>query len=217
MENKSLNLEKVTSAVALLCVGVCFVVWADKVTDWICLALGIILLVYAGVGIFKYIKSKPEEHNEISLFGIILATSIGVLLVTRADFVKEAISFIIGIYIILSCSIQALGVSKLRHATGRVLGTYLWSIIGIVVGALCITGQFIIPNALATVTGVALIIYGISYLIGFSAFKKATKTASSKTIDHARIEEAVIVKEAEVKEEKTPAKTEKKPSKKSKK
>jgi len=193
--NKDSSIDKIVSSIALLCVGVCFVVWADQVTDWIALLFGVIALIYSLVLFIKFIKTAPEKRTMLPLSYIILSACVGILLVSRADFVKGAISFIIGIYIILTCSAQLLGVSTLRHKTGLKVGSYLWPVLGIVIGILCVSGQFIIPNELARLTGIALIIYAIVYLTGFAVFKKETKKSTSHK-DPAKIEEAVIVKEA---------------------
>lgn len=193
--NKESSIDKIVSSIALLCVGVCFVVWADQVTEWIAILFGVIALAYAIFSVIKFIKTVPEKRTTLSLFYIILSACAGILLVSRAGFIKEAISFIIGIYIILTCSAQLLGISTLRHKTGLAIGSYLWPALGIFIGILCISGQFIIPNELARLTGVALIIYAIVYLTGFAMFRKEAKKSSSHK-EHARIEEATIVKEA---------------------
>ena len=80
--------------------------------------------------------------------------------------------------------------------------------LGLFVGIFCVTGQFIIPDALATVTGAALIVYGVVYMISLVSFSKAEKTYAAKT-EHKKIEEAVIIKESK------DTKTTEKPSKKS--
>ena len=195
MEKSSSNLEKIVTSIALLCVGVCLVVWADKVTEWIAIAFGAIALVYALVKFIKFIKTDPEKRTTLPLFYIILSAAAGVLLVSRANFIKEAISFVVGIYIILTCSIQFLDISNLRRHTGLLLGSLAWPTVGILVGVLCISGQFIIPDELARLTGAVLIVYAIVYLTGFIVVNAAVKKSKS-TKDVKKIEEAVIVKEA---------------------
>ena len=193
--NKESSIDKIVSPVALLCVGICFVVWADQVTEWIAILLGFVALIYAAVSIAKFIKTAPEKRTTLSLFYIVLSACAGILLVSRAGFVKEAISFVIGIYIILTCSVQLLNISTARRKTDLKVGSYLWPTLGIVIGILCISGQFIIPNELARLTGIALIIYAIVYLAGFTIFKKEVKKSASHK-ERARIEEATIIKEA---------------------
>ena len=192
---KGSSIDKIVSCIALLCIGICFVVWADQVTEWIAIILGFIALIYAIVKFIIFIKIVPEKRASLSLFYIILSACVGILLISRASFIKEAISFIIGIYIIWTCSFQILNISNLRHKTGLAVGSYLWPIIGIIIGILCISGQFIIPNELARLTGIALIIYAIVYLTGFFIFKSSLKQSSSSK-ERIKIEEAVIVREA---------------------
>ncbi|MBR3319309.1 DUF308 domain-containing protein [Candidatus Saccharibacteria bacterium] len=193
--NKETSIDKTVSSIALLCVGICLVVWADKVTDWISILFGTILLVHAIIKFITFIKITPEKRTTLSLFYIILAACAGILLVSRADFIKEAISFIIGIYIILTCSVQLLSISTMRRKTGLAIGSYLWPAIGIIIGLLCISGQFIVPNELARLTGIALIVYAVVYLAGFAVFKKEVKKSTSRQ-EHAQIKEANIVREA---------------------
>ena len=210
MKQETSNLEKIVSAIALLAIGVCFVVWADKVTEWIALVLGILALLAAATRTIIFCKTKPEVRTNMSLLGIILLATVGILLVFRADFIKNAISFIIGLYIIFSCSIQLMSLSSLRRKIEAPASSLAWPIIGIIIGFLCITGQFIVPDALATLTGIALIIYGIVYLLGLVTVRKVVKTTAAKTA-RKEITEAVIVKEAKE------AEVKEKPSKKSKK
>lgn len=192
---KESSINKTVSSIALLCVGICFVVWADQVTEWIAIFLGAIALTYAAASSIKFIKTAPEKRTTLSLFYIVLSACAGILLVSRAGFIKEAISFIIGIYIILTCSAQLLNISTIRHKTGLVVGSYLWPTLGIIIGILCISGQFIIPNELVRLTGIALIVYAIVYLTGFAVFRKEVRESSPRKA-RARIEEATIIKEA---------------------
>ncbi len=203
MEQDS-SLDKIVSSIALLCVGVCFVVWADKVTEWIAILFGVIALIYAAVKAIKFFQTDPEKRTTLPLLYVILSAAVGVLLVSRANFIKEAISFVVGVYIILTCSVQLLNISSLRRRTSLLIGSYVWSVIGIIVGALCVGGQFIIPDELARLTGVVLIIYAIVYLTGFAIVRSAVKK-SDVSKEHVKIEEAVIVKEAhaDAKEAKT--------------
>jgi len=199
MKQESSNLEKVVSALALFAVGVCLVVWADKVTEWIMMTLGVLALVAAAVHTVKYVRTKPEERTVTGLCGIVLVGALGVMLVSRADFIKEAISFVIGVYIILSCLLQ------LMAASGR---SRVWPVIGVIIGVMCVMGKFIVPNALATITGVALMVYGVVYLLGLFAMEKAVSATKPKA-DQKKIVEAVIVKEAKAEDTKSSHKTKK--------
>ena len=191
MKQESSNLEKIVSAVALAVVGICFVVWADKVTEWIAIALGALALIVAIVRAVRFFRLNPEQRTTTDLFSVILIAAVGVLLVSRANFVKEAISFIIGVYIVLSCSVQLMILSGLRRH--GIMVSRACPIVGVMIGILCITGQFIIPDALAVVTGVALIIYGVVYIIGLVIIQKATNKAKAS---QKKIVEATVVKEA---------------------
>lgn len=197
MSTKKLSnsFDQIVTPLALLAVGICFTVWADEVTEWIAIILGICAILYAVFALIRFLKSAPELRTTISLFYIILAFSAGVLLVSRASFIKEAISFVVGVYIILSSSISLLNLSSLRRKTGLATSSYIWPAIGIVVGLLCITGQFIIPNELARLTGIVLVIYAIADLISFFTLRSVKKQAEKEFDAALGIKEGKIIKE----------------------
>ena len=202
MEKLSSKPEKIVTSIALLFIGICFIVWADKITDWIATLFGILALIYAFAKTIKFVKTEPEKRTSLSLFYIVLSGAVGIMLVSHADFIKEIISFAVGIYIILTCSAQLLGISQLRRRTGFFTSSVIWPIIGIIIGILCITGRFIIPNEIARLIGVALIIYAIVYLTGTFAIESAVKK-SGKTAEYKKIEEAVIIKDTKSKKSST--------------
>ena len=195
MNTQTSLLEKIATPVALLAVGICFIVWADAVTDWIALAFGVCALVFAVYRLIRFFKATPETRSTTDLLYIILGFATGILLISRTSFVKEAISFVVGVYIILSSAVSLLNISALRRKTSTLVGSYIWPLIGLVVGALCISGQFIIPNELARLTGVVLVIYALADLLSIftlRSIKKQTEKQIDKTLG---IQEAKIVKE----------------------
>lgn len=186
------KVDKIVSSLALLGVGVCCIVWADKVTEWIAIVLGVLALIYSIINFIKFLTGGPLARTTLRLFYIVLSFAAGLLLVSRASFVKEAISFIIGVYIILTSSVQLLNLSDIRRLVGRKIGTYAWSVIGIIVGLLCITGQFIIPDELTRLTGIVMVIYAIVYLAGFFTFEKSEQQVEAKR-DVKKIKEGEVV------------------------
>ncbi len=89
--------------VCMFIVGICLLVWADKVTNFVSIVLGSLAILY-GVGIFvSYFKNnyRSFSDNLYFVYSIVIAI-LGFVMVFRVDFLKELISFIIGIYIILS-------------------------------------------------------------------------------------------------------------------
>lgn len=194
MDKSSSKSEKILTSLALIGIGICLVIWADKVTDWILIVSGAIALVFAFVKLIAFLNIDPKKRTNLPLFQIILSAIVGILLVTRSDFIKEAISFIVGIYMIMTCLIQLFGISTIRRKTGVFFGSLVWPVLGIIVGILCITGRFIIPDEIARLIGVALIVYAVIYLTGTIAIESYIKKTGIKS-EHKKIEEAVIVKE----------------------
>jgi len=194
MNSQTSLLEKIATPVALLAVGICFIVWADAVTDWIALAFGICALVFATYRLVRFFKANPEIRSTTDLLYIVLGFATGILLVSRADFIKEAISFVVGVYIILSSTTSLLNISALRRKTNTLVGSYVWPAIGLVVGALCISGQFIVPNELARLTGVVLVVYALADLISIFTLKSLKKQAEKDFDEALGIQEGKVVK-----------------------
>lgn len=211
--------DKIVSSLALLCVGVCLAVWAEAVTDWIAVTLGVLALLYAVAGIIRFVRARSSERTTGALFFIILSFAAGLLLVTRTDFVKNAISFIIGFYIVLTSATQFLNIHDLRSRLKEKVGSYFWPVVGMTVGFLCLTGQFIVPDQLARLTGIVLIIYAIVYLIGALTIRKRRDEVKKEINRAFGIQEAEIIKTSSKpkKSTKSSTKTSSNSSKKSKK
>ena len=144
--------------------GICLVAWADSITKLLSIVIG---LVFALVGILKIINYyKNRELNNIFdlVFAIILLV-IGGVLIFRASFLKEMISFIVGIYIILASIngfINALKVYNENHKMNKPMIMYG---ICLVIGVLCVLGKFILPDIILQFIGVLMTIYGIMSII----------------------------------------------------
>ena len=85
---------------------------------------------------------------------------IGLILVIRPNIVSEIISFVIGIYILIS------GIIKLKitmdNKSSSKYKISLWlGIAEIVIGVLCILGKVLIPNIVLKFVGILLIIFGV--------------------------------------------------------
>ena len=203
-----LTIDKIISMIALFCVGLCLVIWAEQVTDAIVIALGVILLFFSVASFIRFVAAPSKERSAGSLFFIILGFLLGLLLVMRVDFVKSAISFLVGFYIVLTSAVAIMNIYDIRKKTEIKFSSYFWPIVGLLLGILCVSGQFIVPDQLARLTGVVLIIYAIASIIGFASLSAAIKDAK-KT---AKIQEGQIVKESTSKAKTTKAKSSKKSS-----
>lgn len=156
----------ISEIIMLLCVlglGLSLVIWADKVTNLVSIFLGILAIAYGIIIFVNYFRNNTKVLNDRLefIYGIVILV-IGFILIFKVDFLKELVSFVIGIYILLSSILKLhenITISKRinsKKTTGIVFG-----VIGIIIGILCIVGKMLFPDIIIKYVGVMLIIYSI--------------------------------------------------------
>ena len=95
---------------------------------------------------------------------------------SNASFLKELISFIIGIYIMLSNIIRLIDIINLKKLTNiKFTSSIVIVIIGIILGILCMIGKFMIPDVFIKFIGIILIINGLLDIINTLLLNKGRK------------------------------------------
>ena len=151
----------------VLILGVCLAIWADKVTTVVSILLGCVAIIYGGSALVNYFRNKERIFNDNVefIFGIIVLV-IGGILIFKVDFLKELISFVIGIYILLTSILRLSETIKLeRMSNTKITSSIILSILGIVIGIMCITFKFLFPDIIVTYIGVLLIIYSVINIV----------------------------------------------------
>ncbi len=154
----------------LLCtlvLGICLVVWAEKVTTVVSILLGCVAIFYGIAAFINYFGDQEKVMADRMQFilGIVVLV-IGFVLIFKVNFLKELVSFIIGIYIILSSALklkECLTIKK--ELKVKLTGALVLSILGILIGIMCIVGKFIITDMIVKYIGIMLIIYSIISLV----------------------------------------------------
>ena len=165
---------EVLMLVCTLILGVCLVIWADKVTTAISILLGCIAVFYGIAAFINYFGNQERIMADRMqfIFGIVVLV-IGFILIFKVDFLKELVSFIIGIYILFSSIIKLRECVNLsRELKLKMTGALVLSIIGIVIGIMCILGKFIIGDMIVKYIGVMLIIYSVISFIELILMKR---------------------------------------------
>ena len=147
----------------ILVLGICLIIWADKVTSLVSILLGSIIVLYGIISIISYFKVKDKVFNDTLhfVYGIFILV-IGSVLIFRVDFLKELISFIIGIYIVLASIIKLYEYIIVRKNNNiKLTSSLVLSIIGLILGILCIVGKFLVPDIIVIVIGYILVIYSL--------------------------------------------------------
>ncbi len=146
-----------------LILGVCLTVWADKVTTLVSILLGSLAVLYGIAAFINYFGNQEKIMRDRMqfVFGIVVLV-IGFVLIFKVNFLKELVSFIIGIYIVLSSVLKLKECLDLRKELKvKLTGALVLSILGIVIGIMCIVGKFIISDMIVKYIGIMLIAYSI--------------------------------------------------------
>ncbi len=148
--------------VALLALGVCLLIWADKVTSAISISIGIIFTIYSLYDFIDYIRT-PKDLQKFStiITGIALIIA-GVFLMIQTDFIKDSISFIVGTFIVIISLIRLQDAVKLRTLGAMSHMSIILPLISLVAGIFCIVGKIIIADVFIQILGAMLVVFAVS-------------------------------------------------------
>ena len=156
----------------LLALGICLVIWADKVTSLISIAIGATFLVCA---IYNFIAWARIENRSLTdntkLFSAIALSIAGGFLIIQNGFIKEVISIIIGIFLLIE------SIFRMQDALASKKFNPNYQ------NALSVFGKIIVPDLMMQVLGIILIIFAVVDMSGGVMVNKSAKTVSSKVID----------------------------------
>ena len=171
---KDKKVSDIVLAICLLVFGVFLIIWAERITKIFSILLGIIGIMYAIMTFINYFKVKDKSFGNILnfIYGIFILV-IGCILVFRVDFLKELISFIVGIYIILSSTLKLYEVLITQKRDNvKLKSSVVITLILILLGILCICGKFLIPDLIVRFMGVILVIYSIMVIANTLILKR---------------------------------------------
>ena len=158
----SKKLKDIILSLGLLVVGICLLLWAEKVTNTVSIILGIVAIIYSLTILVPAFKNKKGENSQIAIAAILFIA--GLVLLIKPGIIGETISFVIGIFIIITSASKLKDNLDLKKNKNNNLGLIL-TIIGLIIGLLCILGKLIIPDLVLKFIGVMLIIYSATNII----------------------------------------------------
>ena len=165
-----MKIYSIVISICLFLVGVFMLLWAETVTNLFSLIAGGFLIAYAILNYISYIKNNG---NRLIIIPILVFLIVGIILVVRPSIINEIISFIAGIYFILTSIQRIMDSSELKSSKDENYNLSLGlGIAGIVIGILCVVGKILIPNLLLRFIGLMLVIYSIIDIINTILLKK---------------------------------------------
>lgn len=146
--------------ILLMLFGITFIMSPDKAFGSIVLVIGIILIVYASIGIISAILSK-NPYASFTIGSSILSLIFGIILVSNADGTVKIITIILGIWLFIS------GLSKLVFTTKitKDMKALVGPITRIILGVISFAIPIISTTFVGVFLGVILILSGISTIV----------------------------------------------------
>lgn len=179
--------------VIMLAIGICLLLWADKVISAISIAIGAIFILYSVYNFIDYGRAQSKKASDTTKIITAVALAIaGIFLITQSGFVIEMISFIIGIFIIIESMLHLQDALLIRKTNPNFKTPMALSLIGLACGVLCILGKLLIPNVVMQILGAMLIIFAFVDIFGVSLTNK--KVASPSKTENDAIEAETIEK-----------------------
>ena len=172
--------------IILLALGICLIIWADKVTSLISIIIGVIFAVYAFYNFIAWYRIENRSAMDSTKLFIAIAFAIaGGFLILQHDFIKEIISIVIGIFLLIESIFRMQDAINSKKYNPNYKNALILSLIGVACGALCLFGKIIIPNIMIQALGVMLIIFAFVDMTGGILVSKSSKAkiVEAKVID----------------------------------
>lgn len=175
--------------IILLALGICLVIWADKVTSLISIAIGITFIVCAAYNFIAWyrVENRRISDNTKLLSAIALAIA-GTFLIVQNGFIKEIISIFVGVFLLIESIFRLQDALNSKKYNPNYQNSIILALVGIVCGALCVFGKIIVPDLMMQALGVLLIIFAFVDMTGGIMVSKSAKSAA-KTVDAKIIEQ----------------------------
>ena len=170
--------------IIMLALGICLLIWADKVTTLISIIIGAMFLVCAAYNFIAYARVENHSVSDSTKLVSGIALSIaGIFLIAQSSFLKELISVFIGVFILIESIFRLQDVLASKNVNPNYKNAFWLALIGIICGALCVFGKIIIPDLMLQVLGVMLIIFAFTDTTGGIMVYKSMKTVKAKVVD----------------------------------
>ncbi len=156
-KNKSL-----LSSIFFLILGALFISNPDILYQIVAFVVGGIVLIYAVIKIYNYIREpKEEKYAKINLFKGAVAAVIGLILIFFPDIVEGTIRYLLGAWVLFSGIHQLISALSLSKNNNHLLSALLVSFLLIILSILIIFTDLLVDSI-----GIVMIIYSSLEIIG---------------------------------------------------
>lgn len=172
---KSIRNSLIITSVLYIILGVVLVIFPQAMLSLACIAIGAVTLIYGGIRIFSYLKSKEEQGKFNLILGIVLA-ALGVFLLVCPQVVASFIPMALGIYLFIdsfSGLKKAMELHKLGFQNWWI--TLLISLAVLVLGAVLILDPLMVWKLPTVLIGVSFVVNGVGGLLNTIFTERAGK------------------------------------------
>lgn len=147
-------------SLAMLILGICFVIWPDVMMQVIAYLIGAILLFKGGFEIMTYFVDERAKYSNLLLSGLVSAF-IGLIAVVMGPNIANVFRIVIAIFLIYEALARIASAVKLYQA-----GLKIWRAMAILALIMLVMGIFVAINDAASVIGWILVVSGVIGLVG---------------------------------------------------
>ena len=173
----------IMESIALIILGILFVVMPDTIVKVLAYIIGVFLIVKGGFEVISYyaVKGQNDFFNNTLLFGVV-SILLGVAALLIGENIANVFRVIVGVLIIYESLVRINSATKLAS-----VGIESWKIMLVIALVMLVLGIFITFNtgAVVTLIGWVMIATGIIGIVGDVVFIKYVNTVIDKITNKA--------------------------------
>ena len=151
---------------ALIVLGVLFIIFPENSVKIICYASGAILCLLGAYKLVQYFKDGIKDITSFGLAGGIGLVSVGLLLFFKPNFISDVLTILFGIILIISGIIKLQQAINVKNSKGKAWWTVLCvAVIALVSGLFALFFPFATRKVLFIFIGISLIVDGLLGII----------------------------------------------------
>lgn len=164
----------VLGALACIVMGVALIINPHIITDILNTAIGVILIVWAVLGIVRFIASHAREAENASVFSLfanLVILAAGIYVFINTDLLEKIVMLALGFYLICSGIPKIITAVKIKSLDSeRWLLPLITSVATTLFGLVIVFAPTKISGTFMTIAGIILTAAGVSnFISGFSA------------------------------------------------
>lgn len=178
---KKLKVQSFLVAVALVVIGLLFIIFPDSSSLIICYFAGAVLAIWGAILLISYFTSGIREYGSGDFAAGVGLICVALLLFIKPGLIAEFLTVIFGITLIVDGAVKLQNVAdmaKMKMRTGWAVMAI--AILSLVLGVVLAFNPFSSHNALMIFAGVALIVTGVLDMLAAGVIRRADKKVEER-------------------------------------